>query len=117
MRLVPTKRLEIGVRLGRDVLTGRAGDVPLLRKGTTVSERYRDALLRAGVFAVYVDDELGEGIEIEQGVSDEVRYEANAVLARTFDEVPALAAAGAPLPDATLEDLGRVAQLIAEDLE
>jgi HD-GYP domain-containing protein (c-di-GMP phosphodiesterase class II) len=117
MRLVPTKRLEIGVRLGRDVLTGRPGEVPLLRKGALVSESYRDALLRSGVFAVYIDDELGEGIEIEHGVSDEVRYEANTVLAKTFDEVPTLIASGAPLSDTTLDDLGRVARLIAEDLE
>ena len=55
MRLVMTRRLELGTVLATDVLTGRHG-TPLLRKGTRLTASYRDALVRAGINAVYVDD-------------------------------------------------------------
>ena len=48
MRLVMTRRLESGTVLATDVLTGRHG-TPLLRKGTRLSDSYRDALIRAGM--------------------------------------------------------------------
>ena len=63
MRLVMTRRLESGAVLAADVLTGRSG-TPLLRKGTTLADNDRDTLVRAGINAVYVDDELSRGIEV-----------------------------------------------------
>jgi hypothetical protein len=64
MRLVATRRLSPGSRLGRDVPARNGGPVPLLRAGVALSERHRDALLAAGINAVYVDDGIGEGIEV-----------------------------------------------------
>ena len=63
MRLVATSRLIDGALLGRDVRTGAAEHAPLLRAGTAITPEYRAALIRQGINAVYVDDELSAGID------------------------------------------------------
>ena len=75
MRLVATSRLVDGVRLGRDVRTGAAEHAPLLRAGTAITPEYRDALIRQGINAVYVDDELSAGIEVPEVLSERTRNE------------------------------------------
>ena len=62
MRLISLARAEDGTLLGRDVLIGRADGVPLLRAGVTLTPRYRELLDRAGISAIYVEDELSDGI-------------------------------------------------------
>lgn len=116
MRLVATRRLEDGAQLARDVLTGQYGEVPLLRAGVAISARYRDALLRAGVHAVYVDDELGRGIEVPEILSERTRDEATSALARALEAAPAIHAAGMKLPVEMLEEMNRIAALIAADV-
>src|SRR3712207_8559840 len=49
-----------GCHLGQDVLTGRSDGTPLLRAGVEVTPRYKEALMSAGINAVYVDDSLGD---------------------------------------------------------
>ena len=89
MRLVMTRRLEPGAVLAADVLTGRSG-TPLLRKGTTLTGSYRDSLVRAGINAVYVDDELSRGIVVPQILSDRTREEATSALAQAFRAAPSV---------------------------
>ena len=100
MRLVASRRLEVGAELARDVRTGQYGEVPLLRAGVRVSASYREALLRAGVHAVYVEDELGQGIDVPTVLSDRTRDEATAALARAFADVPAVQKTGGRLTEA-----------------
>src|SRR4051794_27563247 len=85
MRLIATRRLEPGTQLSRDVMDGRPGAIPLLRAGVKLTERHRTALLAAGVNAIYVDDELGEGIEVRQAVDPETRRRATEAVSRAFD--------------------------------
>src|SRR5581483_9621810 len=84
MRLVGVRRLEPGAVLARDVHTGRHGRAPLLVRGVTLDERRVAALERAGIHAVYVDDELGSGIEVPQALSEETRIRATAALDTAF---------------------------------
>ena len=63
MRLLPLNRVPDGAELGRDVSTGRVDRIPLLRAGTRMNARYREALEREGVGAIYIRDEGTEGIE------------------------------------------------------
>jgi HD-GYP domain-containing protein (c-di-GMP phosphodiesterase class II) len=114
MRLVATRRLTPGTRLGRDVPATGSGGVPLLRAGVEVTARHRDALISAGINAVYVDDELGRGIQVPRAVSDETRQEARAALDRALNKAhPRL---DRPLPDESMTDLQRVAGLIAAEV-
>ncbi len=88
MRIVAVSRLRPGMRLGRPVYSCSAGiRVPLLQPQAMVTDRVRVGLERAGVFAVYIDDELSEGIEPTEVISPELREKAIAELHETFSAV------------------------------
>ena len=82
MRLVRTSELTDGTELARDVLVGRSDGVPLLRAGIRITPRFRDGLIKAGVNAVYIADELSDGITPEPLVSSTTRAEATRAVAR-----------------------------------
>ena len=107
MRLVGLRRIAPGAVLARDVHTGRHGCAPLLVRGVALDRRRVTALERAGIHAVYVDDELGRGIEVPQAVSDETRARATAALDTAFNRQFA--------PE-TLSELHDVARLIAQEI-
>ena len=104
----------MGARLARDVVSGRANEAPLLRSGTRVTAGMREALLRAGIHGVYVDDALGEGIRVIEPISEETRRHATDKLARALTEIAG--AGGGELPAAAVTGLTDVAQRIAADI-
>lgn len=116
MRLVATRRLSSGSRLGRDVPAPHGGPVPLLREGVLISNRHREALLAAGINAVYVDDGIGEGIEVPQALTEETRQEARSALGRALADAPAMVADGRALEMGTVIELERIATLIASEV-
>ena len=116
MRLVATRRVDVGAVLGSDVMDGRSSAIPLLRAGVKFTERHRKALLAAGVNAVYVDDALSEGIEVRQAVDPETRQRATRAVARAFEGCQEAMSSGQPLPDSVLNDLQKVADMIASDI-
>ena len=116
MRLVMTRRIESGTVLATDVLTGRHG-TPLLRKGTHLSTSYRDALVRAGINAVYVDDALGEGIHVPQILTERTRQEATSALAQAFRAAPTVfGGEKTKMAPQLVEELERIATMIANDV-
>jgi HD-GYP domain-containing protein (c-di-GMP phosphodiesterase class II) len=117
MRLMATRRLEPGVVLGRDVMDGRPTSIPLLRKGVKVTERHRDALIAAGVHAVYIDDTIGEGIEVKQAVDPDTRRRATVAVSRAFDSCKESLSNGNGVPETVVSDLQKVAEMIARDIE
>ncbi len=116
MRLVGIHRVEIGSVLGRDVLSGRAGAPPLLARGTILSARYLEALERAGIHALYVEDELGKGIEVSPLLSEETRAAAVQSLDEAFGRARQGVEAGEPIPDDALSGLSELARLIADEI-
>jgi HD-GYP domain-containing protein (c-di-GMP phosphodiesterase class II) len=117
MRLIATRRLEPGSVLGRDVMDGRPGAIPLLRAGVSLTERHRNALLSAGVHAVYIDDALSEGIDVREVVDPETRRQATEAVSKAFDGARDCLSSGRGIPDALLGNLQRVAEMIARDVE
>ena len=88
MRIVAVSRLRPGMRLGRPVYSCSAGvRIPLLQPQAVVTDRVRAGLERAGVFAVYVDDGVSEGIEPTEPISPELREKAISELHDTFSAV------------------------------
>jgi HD-GYP domain-containing protein (c-di-GMP phosphodiesterase class II) len=102
--------------LGRDVVTGVHGNIPLLRAGVKLREEYQQALRDAGINAVYVDDGLGDGIRVSPSLSEKTREIATKALVRSFADVPALAASGGTLSEEAVEELAKVAELISREL-
>jgi HD-GYP domain-containing protein (c-di-GMP phosphodiesterase class II) len=116
MRLVATRRLEGGSVLARDVVTGRHGSVPLLRRGTKIDPRYIQALERAGINAVYVEDAVSEGIVATPALTEETRNEATRVLERALSSARRHPDGSASLPESAVAELTNVARLIATEI-
>jgi HD-GYP domain-containing protein (c-di-GMP phosphodiesterase class II) len=115
MRLLATRRFKVGSRLGRDV-PAQAGEAPLLRAGVELTDAHREALIKAGINAVYVDDDLGADIEVMQAVTEKTRNEARQALDQAFKEVPAMVANGSSIAAERMRELTDVASRIAEDV-
>src|SRR3954447_8177024 len=117
MRLIATRRLEAGAGLGRDGFDGGSSAIPPLRQGGEMTERHRDALLGVGVHAVYVQDEIGEGIQVTQAVDPDTRRRATVAVSRAFDTCKESLSKGTGVPEAVIGDLAKVAEMIARDIE
>ncbi len=116
MRLMSTARVPDGALLGRDVRTGLAEHAPLLRAGTAITPVYRNALIRQGINAVYIDDELSAGIEVPDVLTERTRNEAESALQRAYDDIPSALGNGETVSDKAIGDLKQIAHLIARDI-
>ncbi|HET9124365.1 MAG TPA: HD-GYP domain-containing protein [Solirubrobacteraceae bacterium] len=76
MRLVRVDRIGDGMELARDVPSPALASAPLLRRGVRLSSGVGATLERRGVRAVWIEDDLGEGIVPVQPLPEEVRRSA-----------------------------------------
>ncbi|MEA2426622.1 MAG: hypothetical protein QOF37_250 [Thermoleophilaceae bacterium] len=102
--------------LGRDVSSGRADGMPLLRAGTGLTPGFKDALTRAGVHAVYIEDEASCGIDPRPLLSDETRAVAAAAVGHAFETAKEALATGVPLDAGTVDQLEKIARRMAEEV-
>ncbi len=116
MRLVATRRLADGAVLARDVTVGANRDRALLRAGVPITERFKEALLSAGLNAVYVQDAATDDIVVTAALSEATRAEASRGLALAFSSVPVALAARESFPQKAMEELERVALIIAGEI-
>ncbi len=104
------------MRLGRPVYSGSSGfQLPLLQTNALVTEQVRAGLERAGVFAVYVDDAISEGIAPVEPISAELRDHALTTLSETFAAVTTMGVV-TRIPGEQIERLGGVVRAILRDL-
>ncbi len=116
MRLISLARAVDGTTLGRDVLVGRPDGVPLLRSGVVLTPRYRELLGRAGISAIYVEDQFSEGILVEPIVDDETRAIATRAIASAYSAARGELAGGKQLTPEAVRELGDVVGLIMEQI-
>jgi HD-GYP domain-containing protein (c-di-GMP phosphodiesterase class II) len=116
MRLVGTDHLEPGAVLARDVLAGKNGSVSLLRRGIVLDRRFIGGLQRAGIHAVYVDDELGRGIEVSPLLSEQTRSLAADALAAAFEQTGSGNRPTQALSDETLGQMAAVVELLVAEV-
>jgi HD-GYP domain-containing protein (c-di-GMP phosphodiesterase class II) len=116
VRLVPLNRVADGAELGKDISSGRADGMPLLRAGSALTPRFKAALLRAGVHAVYVEDDETRGIDPAPVLSDATRSAATAAVARAFDGAKDALNTGRPLSAEAVEELQGIAARMAEEI-
>lgn len=102
--------------LARDVPSGFHQVVPLVRRGVRLEAHHKNALTREGVTAVYVDDELSEGIEVGQLLSDETRTVVMGGLVRTFAETSSRLTDARGIRRAAVLDLADAVRQICDDL-
>jgi len=117
MRLISLTRAEDGAELGRDVLIGRADGVPLLRAGVKLTPRYRELLSRAGISAVYVEDELSDGIIVEPIIDDQTRAIATRAVSGAYNSARDAIGRGRQLAPEAVRALEDVVKRILEQIE
>jgi HD-GYP domain-containing protein (c-di-GMP phosphodiesterase class II) len=115
MRLTTVSRA-VGLRLARDLPATGAGRVPLLAHGTILTERYQRALTAQGIHAVWVEDELSEGIEPVELLDETVRAETAERVRGALDSARAAFAATQRLPASTLQDLSGIVDRVAANI-
>jgi HD-GYP domain-containing protein (c-di-GMP phosphodiesterase class II) len=116
MRLVSLATLQEDARLARDIVSGRDG-APLLRAGVALSARFIEHLQKAGIQAVWVDDELGRGIDPVLVLSPQTRGQAARALSALHEEAKRALAAGRGLDPEATEDLSDVVDAILQEIE
>ncbi len=116
MRLVSIANLPEDARLARDIVSGRDG-APLLRAGVTLSGRFVDHLAKAGIQAVWVEDELGRGIDPVPAISAQSRGQATRALSALHDEARRAVAAGRTLDPESTDELSDVVDAILQEIE
>lgn len=86
MRILPVSRVSPGMVLAESVYSSKSGvRHALLNRGVTLNEGMLRALARTGVFAVYVEDALSEGITPVRPVSEQTRHETIQSLSQVFE--------------------------------
>src|SRR5579871_3202168 len=116
MRLVQLHDLPEQHRLARDIFSGRDA-APLLRAGVTLSERFVDHLQRAGVQAVWIEDEHGHGIDPVPVISGQTRALATRVLAALHAETREAVAHRRTLDPESTDELSDVVDAILQEIE
>lgn len=96
---------------------GRADGVPLLRAGVVLTPRYRELLVRAGISAIYVEDEESDGIAVEQIIDDRSREVATRAVASAYATVRAGMSRGRTLTPDAVKELESIVKQILEQIQ
>ena len=78
MRRVKVDSVPEGARLARTVFSSDGG--VLLMQGVELRDCYLELLRKRGIYEIYLDDDLSEGIEVHDVVNENTRNEAVAVV-------------------------------------
>jgi HD domain. len=85
MRKVLIDHVQPGMKLARSIFTSD-GNV-LLGSGVELSQRYIKRLKGKGIFHIYIEDELSQGIEIDDVITDETRTQAKAIVKKVMFDI------------------------------
>ncbi len=103
MRLVRVDRITDGMELARDIPAGKLGSAPLLRRGVRMSPGLGATLDRRGVRAVWIEDDLGEGIVPVEPLPPDVRDATERAVIQCLDGARESSAGLGAAPLAVLE--------------
>ncbi len=116
MRLIPSRKIRDGVELARDVVNGPPGTAPLLRAGVRLSGRYAALLPKAGVASVWIEDDLGESIDVVEPLRPETRAKVHAATGQAIAAAGSALRSGSGMPPAVVDSLADVAGAMVNDL-
>jgi HD-GYP domain-containing protein (c-di-GMP phosphodiesterase class II) len=116
VRLIPSRKIRDGVELARDVVAGPPGTAPLLRRGVKLSAPYATLLPTAGVGSVWIEDELGEAIEVAEPLTAETRAKVHRATGAALSAARSALRSGSGMPHTVVESLADVATAMVNDL-
>ena len=115
MRLTPVRRAA-GATLARDIPAPIPGAMPVLRSGAVLTEAYQTALTNLGINAVWIQDELSEGIEPNELVPPHLREEAARIVSGALGEARDGLERGRGLSGATAAELKGLVRRLSESV-
>jgi HD-GYP domain-containing protein (c-di-GMP phosphodiesterase class II) len=116
VRLIPSRKIRDGVELARDIVAGPPGTAPLLRAGVKLSARYAELLPKSGIGSVWIEDDLGEAIDVAEPLTPETRAKVHRVTGEAITAAGTALRSGAGMPTAVVDSLSDVAVAMVEDL-
>jgi len=116
VRLIPSRKIRDGVELARDVVNGPPGTAPLLRAGVKLSARYATLLPKAGIGSVWIEDDLGESIDVVEPLTPETRAKVHRATGDAISAAGGALRSGSGMPAAVVDSLADVASAMVEDL-
>src|SRR3954453_22406532 len=116
VRLIPSRKIQDGVELARDVIAGPPGTAPLLRAGVKLSARYAAVLPQAGGGSVWIQDELGEGVDVVEPLTAETRAKVHKATAGALSAAGSALRSDSGMPHSVVESLADVAASMVNDL-
>lgn len=112
VRLVAVERVADGAELARDVMGAAPGGPPLMCAGLRLAPPLLARASACGVAAVWVDDELGEGIAPPEPLSPAIRSAALRTIVRAHAEAGRALSARRPFDLRVLAELAGTADAI-----
>lgn len=85
MRLVSVHNLKPGMKLGITIYDSKG--YALLSAGTVLNQSFIERLRSLGIAQVYIDDVLGEGIEIKELISSHLKLDLIRLVRSTYDNL------------------------------
>jgi HD-GYP domain-containing protein (c-di-GMP phosphodiesterase class II) len=116
MRLIPCRKIFDGAQLARDVVSGPPGTAPLLRAGVRLSARYAALLPQSGIGSVWIEDDLGESIDIVEPLTPETRAKLYRATGEAIKAAGSALLTGSDMPAFAVDALGDVAAKMVTDL-
>jgi HD-GYP domain-containing protein (c-di-GMP phosphodiesterase class II) len=116
VRLIPSRKIRDGVELARDIVAGPPGTAPLLRAGVRLSARYAELLPKSGIGSVWIEDDLGEAIEVAEPLTPETRAKVHRATGDAITAAGTALRTGSGMPTSVVESLSHVALAMVDDL-
>lgn len=110
MRKVPLSMLTPDMCLAKPIYHN---NMLLLKEGTPDLSRFADSLMKIGIFHIFVKDEVSEGIEIQDVISDETRLRCKSILQDTFRRLTTEGALNINLLNDTIDSL--LAEILSQE--
>src|ERR1700753_4020682 len=116
MRLVRIDWSQEAMGRARDIPSAAVGAAPLLRRGVRLSESLGARLSSLGIRALWIEDDMGEGIIPAMPLPDHIRAATEEAVAACFEAARAVAADLSELPFTTLKQIEHAAQSLIDAL-
>jgi HD-GYP domain-containing protein (c-di-GMP phosphodiesterase class II) len=110
MRLVRVDWVLDDMELARDIPSAALGAAPLLRRGVRLTRALAARLASHGVRAVWIEDDMGDGIVPAQPLPEHVRTATELAVGSCLEAARSVAADLSNLPARTFEQLERAAE-------
>jgi HD-GYP domain-containing protein (c-di-GMP phosphodiesterase class II) len=116
MRLVRVESVRDEMELARDIPSGVLGSAPLLRRGVKLSVGLASRLAARHVRALWIEDDMGDGIVPDQPLPEHVRRSTANAVSACLDAARSAAADLGGLPSSALAQLEQAANAIMQAL-